>query len=78
MLKIDKLYAFVAVDSQGNEGVCAFMAGRSWMPMVAADSARIKSLYPIAQQISRESNQTIRLIEFSTRKQLDIITPIEK
>lgn len=49
-LKIESIWAFVSVDDDGNEGVCAaqLMGPGSLMPLIAADPARLDSLRPIA------------------------------
>lgn len=74
-LKIEKLYAFVADDAEG-EGVCGFVGpdGR-WMAMVAADKARVESLKPIAQDIARQTGRPIKLLCFSVREQIERILP---
>lgn len=51
-LRIARLWAFIAVDEDGDEGICAFLAtsGGTHFPMVAADPARVESLKPIARR----------------------------
>ena len=70
-LKIDAMWAFVSVDQDGNEGVCAFQSGMGPMPMVAADGARVDSLRPIARSLTR-SGLTIKLVKFSKREDLEL------
>lgn len=73
---IDKFRAFVSVDADGNEGLCAAMNGRGeWMPLIAADEARFQSLQDIAQQTANRTGATIHVIEYTTRKQVGIIQP---
>jgi len=52
--KITELWAFVSKDKDGEEGVCGFHSkdGVFW-PMVAADVARLKDYFPIAEDISK-------------------------
>jgi len=66
-LKIDDVTLFVSVDEFGDEGVTAFHTGWGWMPMVAADEARIKSLRDVALEMSRDQRIVIREIKFSTK-----------
>ena len=66
-LKIEKMYAFVAENDEG-EGVMAFKSGNIWMPMVGADFERIESLLPIAQEMSKVSGKEFRIIQFDNRK----------
>ena len=75
MLKIDEIFAFVAVDADG-EGITGFMnSSGQWMPLVGADMKRVEQLRPIAQDIAKQSGKTIRLIHFSTRTELEVINP---
>lgn len=73
---IETLSAYIAVDDSG-EGIAAFqdVARGVWMPMVAADQARIDSLRPMAQTIAKMSGRRVVLARFSTREDIDIITP---
>lgn len=73
-LSIDKLYAFVAVDEEG-EGITAFGGPHGMMPMVAADEARVESLKPIAQLLANQSGKRIVLAEFSIRTDSETFEP---
>jgi len=65
-LKIEKMYAFVAENEDG-EGVMAFKSNNGWMPMVGADFKRIDSLLPIAQEMSRVSGKEFKILQFDNR-----------
>jgi hypothetical protein len=65
--QIQKLYAWVAIESDGGEGICAFLLGDTQMPMVGADKLRMESLRPMAEFIREKTGYPIRLVEFSTR-----------
>jgi len=68
---IDKIYAFVAEDSgPQDEGITGFNSSMGWMPMVAADRARVDSLIPIAKEIAAATGKKIKLLEFSVRSEL--------
>lgn len=72
-LRIDELYAYVSVNDDGDEGLCAFVADDgSWMPMVAADEARVEQMRPIAQGIVRQGIP-VRLLRFSTRSEIEVL-----
>lgn len=43
------------------------------MPLVGADMARMDSLRPAAEMVSRETGKRLRLIEFSTRQELEVV-----
>ena len=67
-LKIEELTLFVAVDEFGDEGIAAaFFSDRGWLPMIAADSARVESLRTIAEKMSLEQQSVLREIKFSTK-----------
>lgn len=74
--EITTLYAFIARDEAGNEGVAAFITpGGMAMPLVGADLARIESLMPIAKQIATVSGQTLHLCHFTQRELIASICP---
>lgn len=75
MLRIDEMFAFVAIDKTG-EGVMGFMGpSGQWFPMVGADMARVDQLRPMAQEIARTSGKEIKLLKFSKREELEVIKP---
>jgi len=74
--KITELWAFVSKDKDGEEGVCGFHSkdGVFW-PMVAADVARLKDYFPIAEDISKKSGMKIEVRRFSKMEIISVITP---
>lgn len=71
--KIEKLYAWVATEPDGGEGVCgAFIREMGGLvPLVGADRERIESLRPYAELTRRGSGYPVRLVEFSTRTDME-------
>jgi hypothetical protein len=68
---IERLYAWVATEADGGEGVCAMsMPDGMMMPLVGADMARIESLRAHARSVAVASGCPVRLVEFSTRRVL--------
>ena len=69
-LKINSLYAFVAQSDEG-EGVMAaeIMLGNipTMLPLVGADLTRVKSLLPIAKEVSRVSGRPFRIYRFDNK-----------
>lgn len=59
--------AFVAVDTDGEEGVMGMKMGDSWMPLIGADPVRIKALYPIALDLCNREGKEMRVLQFSNR-----------
>jgi len=77
MPKIKTIFAFIALDREPeDEGVVAALAGGIWMPLVAADEARIESLKSIARQIASATRKKIVLAKFSVREDIEEITPM--
>lgn len=75
--EITTLYAFIARDKDGNEGVAAFFppGGDIAMPLVGADLARIELLMPIANLLATVSGQTLHLYHFTQRDLIASICP---
>jgi len=75
MPKIEKIYAYVATEAPGDEGILAmFLPGtHTWFPLVGADMERINSLKPYAEKVARQTNKRVVLAEFSVRKDLEVI-----
>ena len=75
--KIKEIWAFVHTDEKNEEGIVAWFDEdkKQWMPMVAADGARIESLKPIAVHIAQTLKKEIRMVHFSTRCDVQIFRP---
>lgn len=75
--KIEKITAFVVTDEDGTEGIPAFSDPNGLMqPMVGADPARVKALYPIAIQLCATFGKEFRVLEFTNR--VDITDEMRK
>lgn len=83
---IERLYAYVAEDADGNEGIVSIpeqvMIGddgipivTGWLPAVGADVERMASLRMMIEQIAQNSHRPVQLVEFSGRRLVDIIDP---
>jgi hypothetical protein len=68
---IDALYAWVATEADGGEGVCAADINGMMMPLVGADMDRIKLLRPFAIRIRAASGRPMRLVRFGQREDLE-------
>lgn len=75
--KMQKMYAFICIAPDGDESLPAFMdtETRVHLPLCGSDRARIESLRGIADIISFQTGQTLRLVEFTNRRELEVITP---
>jgi hypothetical protein len=74
-LQIRELYAYVAAVPPGDEGIFGINFGGSWLPIVGADMARMRSLRAHAQACARASGERVRLVKFSVREDLEVIGP---
>jgi hypothetical protein len=73
-LSIDRLFAYVATDDDG-EGVAAYQIDGQWMPLVGADEERMRSLKPVAQLVADQSGKRLALVRFEARTDEDYIEP---
>jgi hypothetical protein len=72
--RIERVWCYVSVDpADGEEGVCSVQRGDIHWPMVAADEKRRDAFRPYAQEIARATGMRIRLIELSTRREIEVI-----
>jgi len=75
--KITEIYCFVSID-EGGEGVIGqqfdMPNGKTFLPFVCADKARMESLKPLAKLISQETGQKIKLIRMTHREELEDIS----
>jgi len=72
-LRIDQMFAFIVVDDDGTEGVCAFNGPNGPVPMVGADMARVESLRPIAQMLANALKKPVTVAKFSIREDIEVI-----
>ena len=67
---IDALYAWIATEPDGGEGVCSAQIGDTHFPLVGADIDRVKSLRAYAL-VRHATGYPIRLARFSHREDLE-------
>jgi hypothetical protein len=74
---IDALYASVATEPDGSEGLCGasmMLQGREmFVPLVGADRARVVSYRPYAEMTRAASGLPIRLLRFTRREELETL-----
>lgn len=75
ILSIDHVWMAVGVDPDGTEGICAVHSAQmdSWLPLLAADEARLPWIIEMARQIARERQQLIRIIRLHGREEVERI-----
>lgn len=75
-LRIETVFAFVVIDTDGTEGIPAVRGPDGMaMPLVAADPERLASLRPVAQLMAMRLGKRVELIRFTTRTHLDWLEP---
>jgi hypothetical protein len=70
---IDAIYAWVATEPNGGEGICSAQIGSLHMPLIGADMDRIKSLRSRAEMVRRITGYPVRLVRFSARDDLEVL-----
>lgn len=76
MPKIETMYAFVAEDtSPDDEGIIGIDTPLGWMPLVGGDMELVESLKPHAMNIARQLGKRVKLLQFETRKEIEVIEP---
>jgi len=74
--KVEKLYAFVALDPDGNEGVMAFMDDQKrWIPMIGANRETIDQYRPVVKVLAESmmAGIKVKLVSFSGREDVEVI-----
>lgn len=68
-MTIEKMFAFVGKDENGQEGLMAFRdpSSDTLMPMVGADMKRAISLIPVAEHIAEQHGHEYRVLCFESR-----------
>lgn len=76
---ITELYAFIATEAPGEEGITATQMGQGgqtvFMPLIGADATRVAALRERAQMVADASGLTITLARFTVREDVEQLTP---
>ena len=72
LLRIDSCWMAVSVDDDGTEGLCAVFMGEryGWMPLLAADEARLPFILEKAEEIAKTRQQLVRIVRLTTREEV--------
>jgi hypothetical protein len=66
---ITELYAFIAENESGKEGVMAWLTPEGvWLPMIGADMERVDSMRKIADAIAATSDTTYEVRKFVVKE----------
>jgi len=70
--RIETIYAWVATEPDGGEGIVASNFGGGTMyPLIGADTERIESMREEALRIAKLTGFPIKLVEFTARRELE-------
>ena len=72
---IDQMFAFVVIDTDGDEGIPAFSHGGMVWPLVGGDVDRIESLMERAREIAKASGKPMKIYRYSVREQIGEVNP---
>jgi hypothetical protein len=71
--KIESVTAFVSIDEDGEEGVCAMNLDGVWYPMIMADEERLLQMRPLAEGVAQATGRDVTLIRLDHRTDLEVI-----
>ncbi|NEI52693.1 hypothetical protein GR217_34305 [Rhizobium leguminosarum] len=71
--RIDSVWMAVSVDDDGSEGICAILHNGMWMPLLAADEARLAAITEEAKIIAATQGRLIRIIKLNSREEVKAI-----
>ncbi|MES2712013.1 MAG: hypothetical protein V4653_10555 [Pseudomonadota bacterium] len=71
--RIERLYAWIATDADGEDGIPAFQGPEGMMPLVGSDKVRIESLRSVAEQLVALEGYPVRLVEFTSMVVLETL-----
>ena len=70
--QVKTIYAFLVTDDDGREKIVAMEKGSGWLQFVGVDDDYIKNCRPMALKLASHIGKTVRLCEFSVRKELEV------
>jgi hypothetical protein len=73
-LRIDEIFAIIAIDRDGTEGIPAYSDPFGMMmPLVGADPQRLESYKELARTMPEMSGMKMRVCRFTNREELGVI-----
>lgn len=74
--RIDHVFAYLAADVQGDEGIVGISTGDgSWLPLVFGSRLAASKAAVVARAIASRTSETVRLARFSTREDMETYRP---
>lgn len=76
---VDEIRVALAVDEKDHsEGVVAHHIDGQWFPLISADKERFQQIEILAEIVSNLTGKEIRMVSFTTRKELRTIPAKKK
>lgn len=76
---VDEIRVALSVDEKdGVEGVVAHNIDGQWFPLIAADDTRFRQIEIVAEIVNAQTGKEIRMVSFTTRKELKTIPARKK
>lgn len=74
--KVHEMYAYVAEDESGEEGIIAYPSAYGPMPMIGADRERMRSLRSFAEDAAQVRGKPVELRRYHlVESEIEIIKP---
>ena len=67
---MEQIFAFVADDFDGVEGIVGMPFDGKFLPLVGADTELMEKLRPVAHEIAEHTGKEVRLVRFIKRVDL--------
>lgn len=74
-LKINEIYAYIATETDGKEGVLGGIFEGRALPFIGADLSRMESLRPYAQLVADEKGIDVKMVHFKQRVDVKTLVP---
>lgn len=71
--RIEAIWAWLAIDEEGSEGVVGGFTGGHFLPLIASDKIRLDQLRPIAESAAQTSGMRVMLAKFTAREDIETI-----
>ena len=75
MPNVTIVYAWVATEADGGEGVCAMQIDDTWYPMIGTLRSTVELQRPQAEALARATGRPMQLVAFTTRTVIEDLTP---
>jgi hypothetical protein len=73
--RVTKLWAYLQIDDDDEEGLPAFGYGVIVLPMLATDERRVEALRPMAAEAAAHTGRPVRLVVFEGMRELEVLAP---